>query len=287
MKQFGTVSSSAIFVLIAVGQASGGSLELISNGGFEAGLTGWTSTQTVNTPIGSCATPWVAGTSGSATQCVAVDSPIYGLESAYTSFDGYGAGTATYGAGYTTPQDYLLSEQLTIPNVVVQGQLSWADTYEVYPSTTYSPSPYPTVLPRTFSIDLTTVGGAELANLYTQQFNPTFSGGPLTHWTTNSVDATTILQAYAGQTVWIQYDPQIPKYFTGVAGFGLDNASLAVTTTPEPGTQVLIATALIAAFGWTLVSNPRRNLHDPRKVLLVLRKLAESRAGEARGRSTV
>ena len=68
--------------------AGAGTIQLVTNGGFESGFASWTTSQTVAAPGGGCATTWNPAGGGGATNCVAVSNAIYGNVAAYTSFDG-------------------------------------------------------------------------------------------------------------------------------------------------------------------------------------------------------
>ncbi len=83
--------------------------ELVSNGGFEAGLAPWTTT---TNGAGTCDQYWTRASSGSASQCIVVSNPPGGGFALYSSFDGNG------------PKNYLASQTITIPPGTMNAVIS-------------------------------------------------------------------------------------------------------------------------------------------------------------------
>jgi hypothetical protein len=95
---------------------------------------------------------------------------------------------------------------------------------------------------RSFTIDLFNAAGTTLLdNIYTQNLLHGTTGS--IPWMLHSLDVTSILSSYAGQTVQLAFSNYIPESFSGPAGFGLDAVSLVSesrTSVPEPASLALL-----------------------------------------------
>lgn len=197
----------------------GHATELVTNGGFETGdFSGWNVVN--NGGTGGCGSNVYVVNSTGQEGCGALAAPISGTYAAYNTFDGQAA-------------NYVLSQQITLPNVITAATVSFL--YEA--SMAYSGAS------RSFSVDLYDASGTTLlTSLYTQ----VFGGGEQDPWTTVTQEVTSALQAYAGNTVDLELINVVPESFTGPANFGLDNVSLDVTGTPvpEPASMAVLFTGL-------------------------------------------
>ena len=65
-------------------------------------------------------------------------------------------------------------------------------------------------------------------------------------WESHSIDVSSFLLAYAGQTIRLQFENAIPGVWTGPAGLGLDNVSLQanVNAVPIPAALPLLLAGL-------------------------------------------
>lgn len=209
-----------LFVCLFVGSAS--ATEILTNGNFETGdLTGWTTTGLGTT--GTCPSEnrdWNVASSNS-TGCLSVGSPPEGSFAAYNMFDGTG------------PLTYSLFQSIDIPDNIASADLSWMEAT----SWRFRGAD------RVFSIDLFDATGT---TLLTNLFSETFSGSGANVWSSMSIDITSDLLAYQGQTATLGFSAIIPETWTGPAGFGLDAVSLDIQTTsvPEPTSLALLGLGL-------------------------------------------
>lgn len=172
--------------LLTAGPAFAGPVDLITNGGFESGFTGWTDTTTLSRPL--CA--WTLNS------CLG-DPPAAdgGTHYASNGFDGSGPGT------------YTLAQTVAIP--AGTATLSWEDDFW----TSYFGTS------RTAEVEILDASGTTtLGTVYS--YSAPFNG--FTGWMQHSVD----VSAYAGQTVQVAFVQTIPGNFTGPAGMGIDNVQL-------------------------------------------------------------
>ena len=185
-------------------------IELVSNGGFEAGtLAAWTTSGLGTT--GTCPSAnrdWNVSTASS-TGCSVVANPSGSTYAAYVMNDGTG------------PLTYSLSQSISVPLGTVGGTLSFDWT----------------------SVNLSDAGRSLTVTL---GGTPVFSSSTFGNfaWTLQSADVSALLAAAAGGSITLQFDNFIPSTWTGPAGLGLDNVSLAADVVPEPATLLLLGTGL-------------------------------------------
>jgi hypothetical protein len=225
MKRYITPAAIGGALVMFLGMpASGSAQELIVNGGFETGnLTGWTTTG--HGTSGTCPSAprdWNVGTSGGATGCSDPGAPPSGTFAAYNMFDGPSA------------MFYAMTQSFLVPTGLAAANLSWKDAavWNV------------NGLPRTFSVFLLDGGMSVVAT----PFQFAASGGGSYAWTARAYDVTSVLQAYQGQMMSLQFHVAIPQTWTGPAGLGVDDVSLRVETqqvVPEPISMVLLGTGLV------------------------------------------
>lgn len=213
----------ATFVIIAMMSSVARSAhiqQLITNGNFETGtLAGWSAS---TLPFGCCTTwtpDWNVAASASAGGVVAVANPIDTF-AAYSSFDGPGPVTRTLTQSFHVP-DYQIAQAI----------LSFADSE-------YIQTFHGGRLPRLFDVFLS--DGLLTQNVFHFEsksvHSPTFAQ--------RSIDVTSLLQGWSGETVQLSFVLTIPEYGTGPGGFGLDNVSLTAQV-PEPCSLALVGLSFL------------------------------------------
>ena len=221
VKKLSVAGVAAAALTFGIGQAYAAPVELITNGGFETGtFAGWIPVS--NGSTGGCGSNvWEVNTTGHQgcqSNGTTVSAPISGIYGAFNTFD-----------GAATP--YTLTQQIAVPDSVLGATLSFLDEFHMSYSGTL----------RTFRVDFyDAIGSTLLDNVFSQ--NPGYNANQA--WTLNTFDVTSLLSAQAGKTIDLRFTEIIPQGFTGPAGFGLDNVSLAATV-PEPATVALLGLGLL------------------------------------------
>jgi PKD repeat protein len=178
--------------------SGGGAQELVSNGGFESGFTGWT----VNTQNGS----WTLNNG---------------------SFDPAGPGLATAPisgqfdalAWQNGPSRLILSEPIVVPANVTSAVLSWSDRIRNHHFQFEDPN-------QEWRVRVLGATGGVLREVYsTNPGDPVQQIGP----NRRSFDLTSLLQGLGGQTVRLSFELEDNRFFFNV---NLDDVSLLVTTGP-------------------------------------------------------
>lgn len=196
-------------------------ISLLTNGGFESGLTGWTTSGLGTT--GTCpGSPrdWNVASSGTATGCSTVGAPLSGSSAAYVMNDGT-AGTV-----------YELSQTFVVPSTIIDADIFWSDSIV---SSYVGAS-------RTFEVQLYDQFSSLLGTIFSLSIP--FSDFDAS-WTARTFDITSLLAPEVGNTVELRFVNSIPELWTGPAGLGLDVVSV-VAVVPEPSTALLLASGLIA-----------------------------------------
>jgi len=209
-------------------------VDVITNGGFENGLNGWTgvNTELFGAPL-TCASPFSSQSNGSTT-CASLMDPVYGSYAAYGSLTLGGASDARW----------FLVQSVVVPVGFTSVELSFVSAARSIPT----------------SINTTAIWGARLydgsfgdgnvimVGEYSSMMPATFSWGD-TFW-----DVTGDLQSRQGQTVTV-------AMFVGAVSFsgypmtsvaGLDQVALTFEMpdeagVPEPGTAGLLSLAGVGA----------------------------------------
>lgn len=237
-------------IALSLGTAPVAAQNLILNGGFEAGLAGWT---VIGGPTtGGCQTNWQASTTGGTpgvfdgnpgTGCMGVGGPFAGTMSAYNSFDGSG------------PLSYILTQSFVIPTGVTSARLRFSEAARHF---IFDGSES-----REFNAYL--FSGVEVIRPFAYVADPggAFDAGAGHDWLSWDLDVTTFAAANAGG-VTLAFEAYVPQAFTGPGGIGLDEVSFDVTTesvVPEPASVVLVASGLLFIGG---VAARRRKLAPTR-----------------------
>jgi len=176
--------------------SSAATTELLSNGSFESGFSGWTTTQPAAPFF-----PWTVVSAGDAAPFSA-PSPQDGTFDALNGFDG------SAGA-------YTISQQVSI-STASTATLTWKDRLQWFMFDG---------LARSVEVRIVDAAGAVLATPYAFSTGP----GELTRHDTGWRDHTVDLSAFAGQTVRIEFHYTIPGDHTGPGQAELDAVSLTAT----------------------------------------------------------
>ena len=206
--------------------------QLITNGGFEAGLTGWTRLD----QIGSDGTFFVQIGSASPVNAFPVMSPPEGIRAAMTDA-GAGGSPILY-------QDFVIpsgvqSASLAFDmfrnsgdNFFVPANLDWAATNRTGGQNLNQQARVDIM---TTTADPFSVGSGDiLLNLFQTRPNDPLTAG----YTTVPTDITALLLAHQGETLRLRFaEVDNVSYFN----FGVDNVRLSVQAVPEPSSIALIA----------------------------------------------
>ena len=218
---FKSIFTAAALSVATLSAAYAAPIELITNGDFETGtFAGWATVN--NGGTGGCrGNVWEVNTTGHQgcqSNGTSVAAPISGSYGAFNTFDGGAA-------------PYTLTQAITVPGSVLAASLSFLDEFHMAYSGTL----------RTFSVDFY---GADNTTLLGNVFSQQAAFRANQAWTLNTVDVTTLLSSYAGQTVNLRFTEFVPQAYTGPAGFGIDNISLQASV-PEPTTIALLGLGLL------------------------------------------
>ena len=196
--------------------------ELITNGGFEAGFTGWTRVD----QLGSDGTWSLQSGTVSPVNGFAVPAPTGGLNAAMT--DSQGPGT------------HVLYQDFAVPPSVSSATLTFDLYINNHAVDFFSPASLDfstAALNQQFRVDILTTSSDPfslaptdvLLNVFqTQPGNALVSG-----YTTIASDLTSLLSAHAGETLRLRFAEADNVSFLNV---GIDNVSIAV---PEPSTLTI------------------------------------------------
>jgi hypothetical protein len=145
--------------------------------------------------------------------------PTHGSFTAFSGFDGAGPGTIT------------IAQDVTIPSGNTTIRFDYRAAWDLFE--------FGAAADRLFNVNIQPSGGG--ANLFSQNIL-TAEAGTIVNDTGNLVGAVD-LSAFAGQSVRLVFELEVPENFTGPAQFQLDNIRVA----PEPSTLLLLAAGAAVA----------------------------------------
>jgi hypothetical protein len=209
--------------------------DLITNGGFESGLAGWTR---VDQSGGDGTFALQTGTN-SPVNSFTVPAPPGGLNAAMT--DSFGPGS------HLLYQDFIVPISVTGPYIIgfslyINNDHDAPDFFA--PSNLDFSTP---ALNQQARVDIVKVSGDPFtlaaADILQSLFRTLPGDAAISGYTNFSIDLTALLQANQGQTLRLRFAET-----DNVAPFnlGVDNVSINASAVPEPSTWILMAGALFA-----------------------------------------
>jgi hypothetical protein len=192
---------SVVYVFSCV---SARATELVANGSFETGtFAGWTSNV-----VGAPFIPWLVTPAGNGAGFgMQPTQPQAGQYDAWNGFDGAG------------PMMFTLSQDISIPPCTgSSATLTWSDRVQWNFALTSSATQA-----RTYSVQVRDMAGTVLATLSSFSTGTALVIGD-TGWQTHTAD----VSAYAGSTIRLWFEEDIPEFFTGPAQLEIDAVSVAV-----------------------------------------------------------
>ena len=221
---------AVVIVCVATGNAQ--AANVVNNGGFESGLSGWTRAD----QLGSDGTFAIQTGTASPVNGDTVPAPPEGLRAAMSDAQG--------------PGSHVLYQDIVIPAVVPSATLSFdvfvgnrADAFRT-PSTLDFSTP---ALNQQARVDILAGGTDPFTVAGLQNAFQTMVGDPLVSgYTHHTLDVTSLLNAHLSQTLRLRF-AEVDNVFT--FQLGVDNVALDVgasQTVPEPASWVLMVTAGLA-----------------------------------------
>ncbi|HYO79858.1 MAG TPA: hypothetical protein VES20_00530 [Bryobacteraceae bacterium] len=233
LKRFGAIAACSFVVALQLPGAT-----LVNNGGFEAGLSGWTAVD----QLGSEGTFLVQSGGSSPVSNTPVPIPPEGTNAAMT--DAFGPGSHVLYQDFVVPAGvpnavitFSLYLNNAAPDFFNPGHLDFAGV-DRDPDLRINQQVRVDLM--TATADPFSVAPADiLMNLF-----QTAAGDPLVSGYHNySADVTALMQAYQGQTLRLRF-AEVDNVLT--LNLGVDNVAVTVSAIPEPSTFVLSFSALAA-----------------------------------------
>jgi len=198
---------------------------LISNGGFESGLTGWTTADQV-------------GSDGRFFSQTGTLSPVNGFDVPAPP-EGTRAAMSDAGAGGS----HVLYQDFLVPTMVPGASVNFSLFINNGAAAFFTPATLDFATPtlnQQARVDILNLTSDVLLNLYqTQPGDPLVSG-----YTPIVRDVTTLLQAHAGETLRLRFAEVDNVSFFNL---GVDAVDINVNAIPEPSTWMMTVSALFGA----------------------------------------
>jgi PEP-CTERM motif len=223
---------AVVIVCIAVGNAQ--AANVVNNGGFESGLSGWTRAD----QLGSEGTFALQTGTTSPVNADPVPAPPGGATAAMSDAQG--------------PGSHVLYQDIVIPAVVPSATLSFDVFVGNRAGTFFTPTPsnldFSTpALNQQARVDILAGGTDPFTVAGLQNAFQTIVGDPpVSGYTHHTLDVTSLLNAHLSQTLRLRF-AEVDNVFT--FQLGVDNVALDVgasQTVPEPASWVLMVTAGLA-----------------------------------------
>jgi len=221
---------AVVIVCVATGNAQ--AANVVNNGGFESGLSGWTRAD----QLGSDGTFAIQTGTASPVNGDTVPAPPEGLRAAMSDAQG--------------PGSHVLYQDIVIPAVVPSATLSFDVFVGNRANAFFTPSTLDFSTPalnQQARVDILAGGTDPFTVAGLQNAFQTMVGDPLVSgYTHHTLDVTSLLNAHLSQTLRLRF-AEVDNVFT--FQLGVDNVALDVgasQTVPEPASWVLMVTAGLA-----------------------------------------
>jgi hypothetical protein len=241
--------------------------DLIVNGTFDAGESGWTLGFSPGYASGGIPYAYDNGPSGNGWEVRSSSGIIFGTptisgSTLYNGWDG-GVTSGTGGSGvpnYEADLVFFLRQPFTKAGSYSAASFSFQYNIGGGASTGYEPSRGVPIEGRTLQVELLDVSQSLVATLYS--FTQPAGNPPADPALTSvTLSALTALNGLSDGTYWIGFRQIVPQYFTGPGEIALDNVAFTVTQVaspvPEGGTRgAVLALAVASWVGWSRRPRP-------------------------------
>ena len=242
-------SRAALLIIFLCATRADAGLQLITNGDFESGLSGWTTATQAGSQGG-----WYSQTGTLSPLTNYSVQPPPGPTHAAMS-DGYYFGSQVLYQDFFVPQGGLAAATLSFDRFIANQSTAFGRN----PFIPLDTLDYTISGNRQARVDILDAGADPfsmkpsdlLLNLFTTQTtDPNVSG-----YTTQSTDLTSFLNAHAGETLRLRFAEvnSLGYYrYSAPLNFGVDLVGLDVTLVPEPTSLALLAFGVLglASYGW-------------------------------------
>ena len=219
------VAATLALGVAAIASPSSAATELVSNGGFETGMTSWIAGYTPGNSV--CCDSFTDTGTRSQTGDNAFYAPLIGTRSAFGDWDG---GLAS---DYGKATDFWVRQGLTKTSDVSSATLTFSFNVAggAYKSYEGAYQGYTEVLKRNVTANFLGTDLSLLSNLYTFE-RPLLTGAASESFYYGQqdivLDVTSAFNAMGNGAFFLDFGRHVPQYFTGAGYFALDGVSLQI-----------------------------------------------------------